>query len=67
MFKTLVIACALGDVSQCIQFEDSRGPYLTEQQCQSRAYEMANSIREIHQNNIQPVRFKCVKLKGEML
>lgn len=67
MFKTLVIACVIADISQCATYEDTRGPYTSYEACQTRAYAIANQIREIEGPHIQPVRFKCKKLKGEQL
>ena len=67
MFKTIVLACALADVSQCTEYTDTRGPYPTFNQCQARAYEMANAIREVEGRYMTPVKFRCQKLMGTQL
>ncbi len=67
MFKTIVLACALADVSQCAEYTDTRGPYPTFEQCESRAYEMSNAIREVEGHYMKPIKFKCEKLKGTQL
>ena len=67
MFKTIVIACALADVSVCATYEDTRGPYNSYRQCQVRAYEMGNAIMELEGEHIRPVKFKCKELKGTQL
>ena len=67
MFKALVLACAIADVSQCAEYIDTRGPYPTYEQCQTRAYEMANAIQEVEGDYMKPVKFKCQKLRGTQL
>jgi hypothetical protein len=67
MFKTIVIACALADMTNCITFIDTRGPYQTFAQCQARAYEMGNAIMEIQGEHIRPVTFDCKQLHGRQL
>ena len=67
MFKAIVLACAIADVSQCAEYIDTRGPYHTFEQCKARAYEMGNAIMEIEGAQVQPVKFKCKKLKGSQL
>ena len=67
MFKTIVIACALADVSQCAEYIDTRGPYHSFEQCKARAYEMSNAIKEIEGEYLQPIKFKCKELKGAAL
>lgn len=67
MFKTIVIACALADMTNCVQFIDTRGPYPTFERCQARAYEMGNAIMTIQGEYIRPVTFECKKLIGTQL
>ena len=67
MFKVIVLACAFVDASHCWEFHDTRGPYLTQQHCTSRAYEMGNAIMEVHRGELRPQSFKCVHLKGQEL
>jgi hypothetical protein len=67
MFKTIVIACHIGNMSICLSFEDLRGPYDTHQQCRSRAYEMSNAIKEIHGEELKPLSFQCEQLTGTKL
>jgi hypothetical protein len=47
MFTAMVLACAFINAPKCLQFEDTRGPYRTEEQCIERIGEMITNIREI--------------------
>ena len=67
MFKTLVLACSIAVPTDCWEFRDTWGPYETYEQCQARAYEMGNNIREVQGNDLAPVQFKCIQLKGQKL
>jgi len=57
-----VIGCMLLQPSECVEFEDLRGPYQTVQQCHVRADEMGKTIFEI-MPNIIPLRYNCTKMK----
>ena len=67
MFKTLVLACSLSVPTDCWEFNDTRGPYKTYEQCQQRAYEMGNNIMEMAGYDLKPRNFLCIKLKGQEL
>ena len=61
MFKAMVLVCALSTPTECVKFEDTRGPYETYPQCKARSHEMANNIAQLF-----PVpasySFKCKEL-----
>ena len=46
MFTTYVVACALmvGQDMRCTEFEDSYGPYYTEEECVARAIQMREDL-----------------------
>lgn len=49
MFKAFVIVCAVNfnmeiDQSRCLMFEDSWGPYNTEESCMIRANQMSEEV-----------------------
>ena len=44
MFTAVVIACVIGQPNNCIQFNDTRGPYDQEEVCKTRSYEMARAV-----------------------
>jgi hypothetical protein len=67
MFKTLVLACSLSVPTDCWEFNDTRGPYKTYDQCVSRAYEMGNNIMEMKGYDFKPRNFRCIQLKGQEL
>lgn len=67
MFKTLVLACSLSVPTDCWEFNDTRGPYETYDQCKARAYEMGNNIMEMPSMDLKPINFKCIQLKGQQL
>jgi hypothetical protein len=66
-FKTIVLACFIHDLSACVQFVDTRGPYPTFELCQARAYEIGNAIMEIDRGELRPVTFECKLLTGTQL
>jgi len=67
MFKVIVLACSVMNPEQCWEYHDTRGPYERYEQCTTRAYEMGNMIREVHEGSLQPVKYKCEQLKGQQL
>ena len=67
MFKTLVLACSLSVPSDCWEFNDTRGPYKTYDQCKERAYEMGNDIMNMPNYDLKPKMFRCIQLKGQEL
>ena len=67
MFKTLVLACSLSVPTDCWEFNDTRGPYATYDQCKARAYEMGNDIMTMQGRDLRPKMFKCLPLKGQQL
>jgi len=67
MFKTLVLACSLSVPTDCWEFNDTRGPYKTYDQCKERAYEMGRDIMEMPNMDLRPINFKCLQLKGQQL
>jgi len=67
MFKTIVLACSLLVPDNCLEFHDTRGPYETYKQCQTRAYEMGNAIMTLQGNEMRPKAFRCDKLVGTKL
>jgi len=66
MFKAVVIACAIADPTACITFEDYRGPWPTQRQCEQRAMEMGRDIGEMV-HGMQPKMWRCQTLKKGML
>lgn len=66
MFKAILLACAIADPTQCIEFHDTRGPYPTEQKCKERAFEMARDVGKMT-NTLMPMSWRCKPLKKGML
>ena len=62
MFQAIVIACALGDPTHCIKFENSRFPLETRAACERRAMQMANDIDKLI-SDMRAVSWRCYKLK----
>ena len=67
MFKAMVLACSLVNPTDCWEFVDTRGPYASPEICKTRAYEMSGQILAMHGHQMKPIKFKCEKLKGQML
>lgn len=66
MFTTWVMMCVLGaPPDTCIEFEDTYGPYNTEEQCRERAVEAAAALGKFHLRNMPGVplhfSYKCVR------
>jgi hypothetical protein len=64
MFKTIVLACAIASPDMCWEYHDTRGPYQTQAECRTRAYEMGNMIAEVHDGAIMAQKFRCKALTG---
>ena len=65
MFTTFIKVCSIVAAFECIEFEDTRGPYKTLKECQDRARVMALDLQRVI---IPPVEFsyKCLQqLKEE--
>ena len=58
MFEAFVLVCLLGTNNICHTLEDLEGPYKTEKQCVSRAYEIAVELPDWMPEYVA-VRYKC--------
>ena len=67
MFVLVVLACSISSPDYCVKFEDTRGPYVTEKECHTRAYEMGRSIFEMVGPDLRPISFNCKKLQKARL
>ena len=47
MFKAMLLVCALATPNECLQFEDTRGPYATHKECTDRVQEMAANVTSL--------------------
>ena len=60
MFEAMLLVCALATPDKCVQFDDTRGPYETYNECKARSYEMARGVAQMF-----PVPasygFKCIE------
>jgi hypothetical protein len=69
MFEALIIACHVGAASACIKVEDQRGPYKTQDHCETRLAEMTKDLMEMWTQYKLPYVFKghycTVITKGE--
>lgn len=61
MFQALVLACLISDPTTCWEFENTRHPIKTYEQCVARAMEIATSINE-RLPNAKAIGWKCIKL-----
>jgi hypothetical protein len=66
MFKAIVLACAIANPTDCIEFHDIRGPYASQAKCEERAMEMARDIGEMA-HGLMPISWKCKALRKGML
>ena len=47
MYNALVLACWMGSMQPCMQVQDTRGPYKTVDECETRIVEMIHDARII--------------------
>ena len=58
MFEAFVLVCLMGTNNICHTLQDLEGPYKTEKQCVSRAYEIAVELPDWMPEYVA-VRYKC--------
>jgi len=63
VFTAIVFACTFHITQECLRFEDTRGPYATEERCIERIVEMTANIRSISPE-FRVVRTTCVPNPG---
>jgi hypothetical protein len=61
-----VLACAIANPTECVEFHDSRGPYNTREECKARSLEMSRDIGESF-NDIMPKAWRCQQLPEGIL
>jgi hypothetical protein len=66
MFKAIVLACAIANPTDCIEFHDTRGPYASQAKCEERAMAMGRDIGEMA-HGLMPISWKCKALRKGML
>ena len=66
MFKAIVLACAIANPADCIEFHDTRGPYDTRAACERRDMEMGRDVGEMT-HGLMPKKWRCQALKKGML
>ena len=59
MFTTFVKVCSLITALECTEFEDTRGPYATREECEARAYEMGADLKAVIEPPVE-FSYKCV-------
>tara|TARA_R100001015_G_C4557427_1_gene117983 strand:- start:98 stop:331 length:234 start_codon:yes stop_codon:yes gene_type:complete len=65
MFEAFVLVCLIGTNNVCHTLEDLEGPYKTEKQCTTRAYEIAMELPEYMPNYVA-VKYKCMVEEGKL-
>ena len=65
MFEAFVLVCLIGTNNVCHTLEDLEGPYKTEKQCTTRAYEIAMELPEYMPNYVA-VKYKCKIEEGKI-
>ena len=65
MFEAFVLVCLIGTNNVCHTLEDLEGPYKTEKQCTTRAYEIAMALPEYMPNYVA-VKYKCKIEEGKI-
>jgi|TARA_R100001463_G_scaffold85001_1_gene139808 hypothetical protein len=65
MFEAFVYVCLIGAANVCHTLQDLEGPYKTEKQCVSRAYEIAMDLPDFMPSFVA-VKYKCL-VDGETI
>lgn len=63
VFTPVILACTFVLTQECLRFEDTRGPYATEERCIERIVEMTGNIRTISPE-LRIARTACLVTKG---
>mgnify|MGYP007043423719 CR=1 FL=1 len=62
MFETVLLVCLLSNSTLCFEAHDTRGPYITIQECIVRAEEMRLRINSLNDHSAKA--YQCRKAKG---
>jgi hypothetical protein len=62
VFEALVLACLIGDPTDCIQLENTRHPLRTYAQCEARAMEMGSAVNK-YMTGYKAISWKCTPLQ----
>ena len=65
MFEAFVLVCLVGTTNVCHTLEDLEGPYKTEKQWVTRAYEIAVELPS-YMPNYYALKYKCMLEKGKV-
>ena len=65
MFEAFVFVCMLKDPTNCRTLADLEGPYKTEKQCTTRAYEIATELPS-YMPNYYALKYKCMLEEGKV-
>ena len=63
MFEAFVLACLWGKPQLpdfCQEFKDTRGPYMTKDQCLARVHEIITEM-PVYRPEMQPRAYRCDK------
>jgi hypothetical protein len=63
MFKASILICAIA-MPNCVTLEDTRGPYVTRNECVQRVDEMVKDMAPFLPPN-PDIKFKCARVEGE--
>lgn len=66
MFKAIVLACSLGNPTNCVELHDFRGPWPSYEACVERVHEMSRSIGQMP-GDLLAKSYKCLPLRKGML
>ena len=65
MFEAFVLVCLMGTTNICHTLEDLEGPYKTEKERTTRAYEIAVELPS-YMPNFYAFKYKCMVEKGKI-
>lgn len=62
MLKAMVMVCSLAMPDSCFELEDTRGPYLTKEQCFIRVGEIIEGIKPVLPDQNVQFYWKCTRV-----
>ena len=65
MFEAFVLVCLMGTTTMCHTLEDLEGPYKTEKECTTRAYEIAVELPS-YMPKFYSLKYKCMIEEGKI-
>ena len=64
MYTAMILACFAGQ--PCMEFTDTRGPYITKEECEVRVEEMVVGLVDAYRVPVIHMQYKCKQDEEEV-